>query len=140
MSQERIVNLAFVAAALLMWFIGASLFASGLDALPAPPHDWTFLGDSVDSWDLKVIGREFRLSNLLGIALGISGGLYLWRKERIFVLAHEVAGELRLVTWPTWPEVQLSTRVVMATTLVVGACLWAFDTVFAALTRLVYRI
>lgn len=140
MSQERIVNLAFVAAALLIWFIGASLMASGLDALPAPPHDWTFLGDSVDSWDLKVIGRELRLSNLLGIALGVAGGLYLWRNERIFQLAHEVAGELRKVTWPTWPEVQLSTVVVMATTVVVGVCLWAFDTVFAFLTRLVYRI
>jgi preprotein translocase subunit SecE len=30
--------------------------------------------------------------------------------------------------------------VVMATTVVVGVCLWAFDTVFAFLTRLVYRI
>lgn len=127
MSQERIVNLSFVAAALILWFVSASLFAQVLD----------FAGPD---WDMHLIGREFRLSNMLGIAVGIAGGMYLWRNERIFELAHEVAGELRKVTWPTWPEVRLSTVVVMTVTVAVAACLWAFDTVFSAVTRLVYRI
>lgn len=127
MSQERIVNLSFVAAALVMWFLSASLVGSVLD----------FLGPD---WDIQVIGREFTLSNLIGIAVGIGGGLYLWRNERLFSLAHEVAGELRKVTWPSWPEVRLSTGVVMATTVAVALCLWVFDTLFAYLTRLMYGI
>jgi preprotein translocase SecE subunit len=121
------VNLAFVAAALLLWFIGASAFA-GLFDMVRP------------EWDVGLIGREFRLSNLLGIALGVGGGIWLWRNERIFTLAHEVAGELAKVTWPSGVEVRLSTLVVMATTVLVALCLWAFDTVFAALTHWVYRI
>ena len=127
MSQERIVNLSFVAAALILWFVSASLFAQVLD----------FVGPD---WDMHLIGREFRLSNMAGIAVGIAGGMYLWRNERIFELAHEVAGELRKVTWPTWPEVKLSTVVVMTVTVAVATCLWAFDTVLGAIIRQVYRI
>lgn len=134
MSQERMVNMAFVAAALVLWFVGAHLFGVLFDALPPPP---AAMGDK---WDAFIIGREFRLSNLLGVAVGVAGGLALWRNEWLFGQAHEVAGELRKVTWPSWAEVQLSTVVVMATTVLVAGCLWAFDSVFAAVSRLVYRI
>jgi preprotein translocase SecE subunit len=125
MSQERIVNLAFVTAALLLWYLSASMFA-GLFDLVRP------------EWDLGLIGREFRLSNLLGIVTGIAGGISLWRNAKVFELAQEVAGELRAVTWPSQAEVRLSTVVVMATTVLVSLCLWAFDTVFATLTRFIY--
>lgn len=127
MSQDRMVNLSFVAAALLLWFLSASLFA-GLFDLVRP------------EWDVGIIGRELRLSNLLGIALGVLGGIWLWRNERIFNLAHEVAGELRKVTWPSSAETWLSTKVVMGTTVVVAACLWVFDLAFSALTRWIYQI
>lgn len=125
MSQERIVNLAFVSAALLLWYLSASLFA-GLFDMVRP------------EWDLGLIGREFRLSNLIGIAIGVAGGVALWRNERVFGLAQEVAGELRAVSWPSPAEVRLSTVVVMVTTVLVSLCLWAFDSVFATLTRFVY--
>ncbi len=127
MSQERMVNLSFVAAALLLWYLSGSLFAGLFDVIRP-------------EWDAGIIGREFRLSNLLGISAGILGGLYLWRSERIFSLAHEVASELRKVTWPTPAETRLSTIVVLVTTVIVASCLWVFDTVFSALTRLVYKI
>jgi preprotein translocase subunit SecE len=125
MSQERMVNMAFVAAALLLWFLSAQLFAGMFD-LVRP------------EWDAGIIGREFRLSNLLGISVGVLGGLYLWRHERVFQLAHEVAGELRKVTWPTMADTRLSTVVVVVTTILVSICLWAFDTVFSFLARLIY--
>ena len=64
MSQERMVNLAFVAAALLVWFLSAHLFAGVFD-LVRP------------EWDAGIIGREFRLSNLLGVSAGIIGGIAL---------------------------------------------------------------
>ena len=134
MSQERMVNMAFIAAALVLWFVSAHLFGVLFDALPPPPAS---VGDK---WDAYIIGREFRLSNLLGVAVGVAGGLALWRNEWLFGQAHEISGELRKVTWPTRAEVQLSTVVVMATTVLVAACLWGFDTVFAFLTRMVYRI
>jgi len=121
------VNLSFVAAALLLWYLSGSLFAGLFDVIRP-------------EWDAGIIGREFRLSNLLGISAGVLGGLYLWRSERIFGLAHEVASELRKVTWPTSAETRLSTIVVLVTTVIVAGCLWVFDTVFSALTRLVYKI
>jgi len=127
MSQERMVNLAFVAAALLLWFLSAHLFAGLFDAFRP-------------EWDAGIIGREFRLSNLLGISVGILGGIALWRNPRILTLAHEVTGELRKVTWPSMAETRLSTVVVVVTTIIVAACLWMFDFVFSALTKLIYRI
>jgi preprotein translocase subunit SecE len=127
MSQERMVNLAFVAAALLLWFLSANLFASMFDMFRP-------------EWDAGIIGREFRLSNLLGISAGILGGIALWRSERVFTLAHEVAGELRKVTWPSAAETRLSTIVVIVTTAIVATCLWSFDFIFSFLTKLIYRI
>ena len=127
MSQDRIVNLAFVAAALLLCFLGVHLFANLFDLFRP-------------EWDAGIIGREFRLSNLLGISLGALTGVALWRNPTIFLLAHEITGELRKVTWPSGAETRLSTVVVIITTILVSVCLWAFDTVFSALTRLIYRI
>ena len=127
MSQERIVNLAFVAAALILWFLSAHLFAGVFD-LVRP------------EWDLGVIGREFRLSNLLGISVGVVGGIALWRNEKLFHFAHEVAGELRKVTWPSMDETQLLTRLVIVTTVLVSLCLWAFDTIISVLTKFIYGL
>ena len=61
MSQERMVNLAFVAAALMLWFLSAAAFAGLFDVVRP-------------EWDVGLIGREFRLSNLLGIAAGVPSG------------------------------------------------------------------
>ncbi len=127
MSQERMVNLAFVAAALLVWFLSAHLFA-GLFDLVRP------------EWDTGIIGREFRLSNLLGVSAGIVGGIALWKNEKLFQFAHEVAGELRKVTWPSIAETRLLTTVVMVTTVLVSLCLWVFDSLISVVTRFIYRI
>ncbi len=127
MSQERMVNLSFVAAALLLWFLGAHLFAGAFDLFRP-------------EWDASIIGREFRLSNLLGIVLGIAGGIYLFRHEKMFSLAHEIAGELRKVTWPSGAETRLSTVVVMVTTVLVSICLAFFDFIFSHAAALVYGI
>lgn len=136
MSQERMVNMAFIAAGLVLWFVSAHLFGVIFDALPPLS---TSTGDRVH-WDAYIIGREFRLSNLLGVACGVVGGILLWRNEWLFNQAQEISSELHKVTWPSWPEVRLATVVVMVTTVLVACCLWAFDTAFAAVSRLVYRI
>ena len=127
MSQERMVNFAFVSAALLMWLLSAHLFAGVFD-LVRP------------EWDVGIIGREFRLSNLIGMSVGVLGGIALWRDARVFHLAHEVAGELRKVTWPSLAETRLSTVVVMVTTVLVAVLLALFDFGFSLLTKAIYGI
>lgn len=127
MSQERMVNFAFVSTALLLWLLTAHLFAGVFD-LVRP------------EWDVGIIGREFRLSNLCGMSVGVLGGIALWRDQRVFNLAHEVAGELRKVTWPSFAETRLSTVVVMVTTVLVAVLLALFDFGFRLLTKAIYGI
>lgn len=127
MSQERIVNIAFMVAGLLMWFLGAHLFAYLFDAINP-------------QWDLDILGNDFRLSDLLGAGVGVVGGISLWRNQRLFTLAHEIVGELRKVTWPSGGETRVTTVVVVVTTLLAAACLSVFDFVFSFLTRALYGI
>jgi preprotein translocase SecE subunit len=117
----------FLTAALLLWVISASFIAGVLDM-------------TYPEWDLALIGNEFRLSDLLGIGIGIFGGVYLWRHERLFQLANEVAFEVRKVTWPGLDETRLQTIVTVVVTIFIALCLWAFDVMFSALTKLFYNI
>ena len=126
-SQARLVNMTFLTAALLLWIISASFFAGVLDM-------------TYPEWDLALIGKEFRLSDLVGIGIGIFGGVYLWRHERLFQLANEVAFEVRKVTWPGIDETRLQTIVTVVVTIIIALCLWAFDVMFSALTKLFYNI
>ncbi len=126
-SQARLVNMTFLTAALLLWVISASFVAGVLDM-------------SYPEWDLALIGNEFRLSDLVGIGIGIFGGVYLWRHERLFQLANEVAFEVRKVTWPGVDETRLQTIVTVVVTIIIALCLWAFDVMFSALTKLFYNI
>lgn len=127
MSQARMVNMSFMAAALLLWVVSASFFAGTFDLLRP-------------EWDLALIGNEFRLSNLLGILFGVGGGIYLWRHAQLYQLANEVAAEVRKVTWPNQEETRVSTIVVMVTTVIIALALWAFDIAFSALTKIFYDI
>jgi len=127
MSQARMVNMAFMAGALLLWIVSARTFAGVFDLLRP-------------EWDLALIGAEFRLSNLLGIAVGVVGGIALWRHATLYQLANEVAAEVRTITWPNAEETRVSTTVVIVTTILIAVALWAFDIVFSALTRVLYDI
>jgi len=121
------VNMAFMAAALLLWVVSADFFSGTLDFLRP-------------EWDLRIIGNEFRLHDLMGIAVGVVGGIYLWRHERLFQLANEVAFECRKVTWPGIDETRQGTVVVVVVTILIALALWAFDVLFSALTRLFYNL
>ena len=127
MSQARMVNMAFMAGALLLWIVSARTFAGAFDLLRP-------------ECDLALIGNEFRLSNLLGIAVGVVGGIALWRHATLYQLANEVAAEVRKITWPNAEETRVSTSVVIVTTILIAVALWAFDIVFSAFTRVLYDI
>ena len=70
--------------------------------------------------------------------MALIGGVWLYRNDRIYTLAHEIAGELKKVTWPTKKETQLGTIVVIVMVIVSAIILGAFDMVWAALTDAIY--
>lgn len=127
MSQARMVNMAFMTAALLLWVVSAEFFSGTLDLIRP-------------EWDLRIIGNEFRLHDLMGIAVGVIGGIWLWRHDRLFQLANEVAFETRKVTWPSVEETRQGTVVVVVVTILIALALWAFDILFSALTKLFYNL
>lgn len=80
---------------------------------------------------------EFRITLLSGI-VAIIGGVILYRNDRIYNLANEVAQELKKVTWPTAKEVRSATIVVIVMALISAVILGLFDFVWSNLTELVY--
>jgi preprotein translocase subunit SecE len=65
-------------------------------------------------------------------------GVTLYRNDRVYALANEVASELKKVTWPTAKEVRTATIVVVVMAIVSATILGVFDLVWANLTELVY--
>ncbi len=65
-------------------------------------------------------------------------GVVLYRNDRIFHLATEVASELGKVTWPTAKEVRAATIVVVVMALISAMILGVFDLVWSQLTEVVY--
>ncbi|GMV39267.1 MAG: hypothetical protein AMXMBFR64_09830 [Myxococcales bacterium] len=127
MSVTRYVNMAFVATGLLTWIILAELFGFVLGAISP-------------SADRSLLGAGFSLSDLLGLAAGMATGIVLWRHPRVNELGHEIANELKKVTWPTWAETKVSTVVVVITTIIVSAILGLFDAVWSSITGFIYNI
>jgi len=127
MGVARYVNMAFVGLALLSYVVLAELFAWVL----------MFFGSAANA---QVIGHNFRMAEVLGLA--VAAGLFFWMKrdERISTFSMEVGNELSKVTWPTWPETKLSTVVVIITTIVISLILGTFDYLWAALTSLIYSV
>lgn len=127
MSVTRYVNMAFVAAGLLTWILFAGFFTFVFEAI----------GPGVNR---SLLGAGFALADLLGLAVGFVTGIVLWRNQRINSLGHEIANELKKVTWPTWAETKVSTLVVVVTTIIVSAILGLFDAVWSSITGFIYNI
>ena len=65
-------------------------------------------------------------------------GIVLYRNDRIYHLANEVASELKKVTWPTAKEVRTATLTVILMAIISAAILGVFDFVWSNVTELVY--
>ena len=65
-------------------------------------------------------------------------GITLYRNDRIYALANEVATELKKVTWPTAKEVRTATSVVIIMAVVSAVILGVFDFAWSNITELVY--
>jgi len=58
------------------------------------------------------------------------------KKQNLFQsFFRETTGELRKVSWPTWPEVRQLTLIVLAVMVVMGLILWITDGFAQALLR-----
>jgi len=80
---------------------------------------------------------ELRTSIISGI-VAVVAGVVLYRNDRVYNLANEVAQELKKVTWPTAKEVRAATIVVIVTAVIAAVVLGVFDFVWSNLTELVY--
>lgn len=80
---------------------------------------------------------EIRTSLLAGVGATLLA-VFLYRSDRIYSLANEVAGELKKVTWPTAKEVRTATIVVIVMAIISAIILGVFDFVWSNLTELVY--
>ena len=80
---------------------------------------------------------EFAVTAIAAI-VALVLGIALYRRERVYTLATEVASELGKVTWPTAKEVRAATIVVVVMALLSAAILGLFDLVWAQLTEVVY--
>jgi preprotein translocase subunit SecE len=65
-------------------------------------------------------------------------GVLLYRSDRIYSLANEVASELGKVTWPTAKEVRAAAIVVIIVSVVTAMITGVFDFVWSNLTEMVY--
>ena len=62
----------------------------------------------------------------------------VYKQETVNRLSYEVVGELSKVTWPSREETQVSTGVVIITSLIAAAILGVFDLVWSTVTDYIY--
>lgn len=80
---------------------------------------------------------EFNIS-VASAVIAIVAGVVLYRSDKYYYLANEVASELKKVTWPTAKEVRTATFVVIVMAIISALILGLFDFVWSNLTELVY--
>lgn len=116
---ERWVQLGFMAAAILLVWLFDHLI-SGI---------WYFFADPNES--VVTAGA---------VVAGLVTAVILYKTAPVYGVVHGVSEELSKVTWPTRKETSSSTIVVIVTSIVAGLVLFLFDSVWAAVTDLVYKV
>jgi preprotein translocase subunit SecE len=80
---------------------------------------------------------ETRIS-LVSAGIATLLGVVMYRSDKYYGLANEVASELKKVTWPTAKEVRSATFVVIVMAIISAIILGLFDFVWSNVTELVY--
>ena len=80
---------------------------------------------------------EFKITVFAAVAATVTG-VVMYRSDKYYYLANEVAAELKKVTWPTAKEVRTATFVVVIMAIISAVILGLFDFVWSNLTELVY--
>jgi len=74
------------------------------------------------------------------VVAGLATTAILYSNATVYGLIHGVTEEMSKVTWPTSKETSSSTIVVVVTSIVAAVMLFLFDSVWAAVTDLVYKV
>lgn len=85
----------------------------------------------------ETVPSDFKLAVIAGI-VAIITGVVLYRSDKYYTLANEVASELKKVTWPSAKEVRTATMVVIVMAIISAIVLGLFDMVWSNLTEFVY--
>jgi len=80
---------------------------------------------------------EFKITITAAVVATLAG-VIMYRSDKYYYLANEVASELKKVTWPTAKEVRTATFVVVVMAIISAIILGLFDFVWSNLTELVY--
>jgi len=80
---------------------------------------------------------EVIITTIAGV-VALGAGVSLYRNERVYGLACEVAAELRKVSWPSRSEVKSASVVVIVMTIISASILGVFDAVWSKVTTLIY--
>jgi preprotein translocase subunit SecE len=115
----RYVQMTFVALWLLLLFVFDKLITAIWDKFAEP---------------LPIV------STFGGAALAAVVTLALYRNEKVNRVCHEVVGELARVSWPTREETQISTIVVIVTSIIAAIIVGSFDAVWSTITDLIYKV
>lgn len=74
------------------------------------------------------------------VLAGLVTAAVLYGNQRAYGLVHGVTEELSKVSWPTRKETSSSTLVVVVTSIIAALVLFLFDSVWSAVTDLVYKV
>jgi preprotein translocase subunit SecE len=116
---ERWVQMGFMVVAMLLVWLSGNLISAIWYAFADPNEGLVTVGS---------------------VVLGILGAIALYRYAPVHGLANEIAEEMSKVSWPTRKETSDSTVVVIVTSIVAAIMLFMFDTIWSAVTDLVYKV
>ncbi len=123
-SNKKWILLGYTIISLLVWITFAKFFSA------------------IFSWfnvsDINILGPQFKLSTLIGLAITLGALIYCIRSPLIMTLSDEIIVELRKVSWPTKQETYYSTLVVIVTVLIMSVILGLFDAIWLKVTNLIY--
>jgi preprotein translocase subunit SecE len=74
------------------------------------------------------------------VVAGMATAVVLYRHQPSYAIVHDVAEEMSKVTWPTRKETSSSTIIVVVASIIAAFVLFLFDTVWSAVTDLVYKV
>lgn len=89
-------------------------------------------------WGYFVANPNDFVVNGIAAAVALTTGILFYRNDRVYGLAHDVASELKKVTWPTKKETQAATLVVIVTVIIAAVILGVFDAVWSTVTDTIY--
>jgi preprotein translocase subunit SecE len=72
--------------------------------------------------------------------IGLIGAFVAYKNQNANQFAQEAAGELSKVAWPSRKETWANTIVVVITSIISAAILFAFDAAWSAITDLIYKV